>query len=287
MPEEEKDVFLFSVDVEDVRSQVHGGDAFRAKVPDMIERYLLFLRTRNMKATFFVVGEVARAYPDMIKSLVDDGHEIGCHGNRHLPLIQFDKSSFQDDIEKNLEHLYKTGAKDVSGFRAPVFSLTEKTIWAYEVLKELGFSYSSSVLPAKSPLFGWPDFGLNFRPVASIWEMPVSLLPFGRFTIPFAGGVYFRALPCFLLKYFFRQHFEEKRPIVGYFHPYDIDTEQERFMHPGIGNNHFFNFLMYYNRGTLLKKLDKLLDTKIQIIPYIDYVNMKLSCQSSNSSFRA
>ena len=89
----------------------------------------------------------------------------------------------------------RAGAKDVRGFRAPIFSLTAATAWAYPVLRELGFSYSSSVLPAKNPFYGWPGFGPEPRLMEGIWELPMSVARFGPYVVPPAGGVYFRVLP--------------------------------------------------------------------------------------------
>lgn len=271
MAGDKTNIYLFSIDVEDVRFMIPNGSTLEAKVPQMTEQYLQFLRNRKMKVTFFVVGDVAREYPSLIQSILHDGHEVGCHGNRHIPLTQQDRAGFREDLKENLEHLRAAGATKVVGYRAPVFSLTEKTKWVYEVLAELGFRYSSSVLPAKNPLFGWAGFGREIKLFGGVWEFPVSLMSLKSFSIPFAGGVYFRILPYFILKRIFEKYFAQKRPIIGYFHPYDIDAMQERFMYPGINESKYYNYLMYYNRKSVFPKLEKLLDLGAQLIPYIDF----------------
>src|SRR5687768_16849238 len=107
--------------------------------------YLDWLKKNNSFGTFFTVGAVAEKYPDLIKTIISSGHEVGCHTHTHIPLDQQTPDSFRKDLEKNIEALIRSGANSVKGFRAPVFSLTEKTQWAYDVLTECGISYSSSV----------------------------------------------------------------------------------------------------------------------------------------------
>ncbi len=159
------------------------------------------------------------------------------------------------------------------GFRAPVFSLTEKTKWAFKILSDLGFLYSSSVLPAKNPLYGWESFGMWPQIINDqILEVPMTLDRIGPLNIPFAGGIYFRVLPEFIIRKKFLKISKKHLPVLGYFHPYDIDVEQERFMHPGIKNNQVYNFLMYYNRHNVLKRLDKIINEGFTIIPYQDYI---------------
>lgn len=263
--------YLFSIDLEDVRDFMKDGQQYAERVPAMTRRYLAFLRQRNSRCTFFVVGDVARKYPDLIRSIVNDGHEIACHSNKHITLENLDEHTFHADLEENIQHLQNAGAKNIKGFRAPVLSLTNKTQWAYKVLSKLGFIYSSSVLPAHNPLYGWPEFGQRPKTIDGVLELPMTLSS-SLYPLPFAGGTYFRALPLwYTLNAFKRQH-RKGDAILGYFHPYDIDTEQERFMHPGIHNNRFFNALMYYNRHTVFSKLESILKRGWKITPYSDFI---------------
>ncbi len=237
----------------------------------MTEKFLEYLRRHNKKVTFFTVGEIARNYPSLIQDISSEGHEIACHTDQHDPIEVLGPTKFADDLKRCVEALTNAGAKSVDGFRAPYFSLTPKTPWAHKVLNECGFRYSSSVLPSSSPLYGWPNFGEQPRIIEGVLELPMTLLRLASSAVPLGGGVYFRALPKVLLLLAARQMGRSRRDILGYFHPYDIDTEQEKFMHPNINDSRFFNFLMYYGRASVFDKLDKLFDSDFEIITYREY----------------
>ncbi len=277
--------FLFSVDLEDVRNWMPDGKRYAERVPAMTERYLRLLDDHKMKTTFFIVGDVAQEYPGLIKTIVDEGHEVACHSNRHVPLERHTKDSFKKDLEENIRHLTHAGVKNICGFRAPIFSLTKNTAWAYEILIELGFIYSSSVLPSKSPLYGWPEFGRDFKCVGNkIWELPITLFPFKFFSFPCAGGMYFRGLPLWVTRLAFNYYWRKNLPVLSYFHPYDIDAEQERFMHPGIRGNRFYNWMMYWNRQTVLAKVEAIIEEGGKIVPYSDYVKENLTDRPSQAT---
>lgn len=263
--------FLFSVDLEDVRSFIDNGSRYAERVPAMTRKILDFLEAHGSRTTFFVVGDVVRRYPELVREIADRGHEIACHSDAHIQLDKLDATALEQDLDKCLTALSHAGVKQVLGFRAPTFSLTEKTQWAYEVLRKLGFTYSSSVLPAKNPLYGWAKFGQAPRRMEGLWEVPVSLLEFGPTAIPFAGGIYLRVLPSLMIRGALWRRKKSGLCTVGYIHPYDIDQEQERFVHPLI-TNALYHHLMYYNRGSVFGKLDAILATGTKIERYADYV---------------
>lgn len=264
---------LLSVDLEDVRDWVKDGSHYREGVPENTRSYLEQFRRWGVKATFFVVGAVARRYPWLIGEIVDAGHELACHGDVHLQLDKLSPQEFRVDMQRNLAALENAGGKDIKGFRAPTFSLTAKTAWAHGVLADLGFTYSSSVLPADNPLYGWPEFGKEARKVAGgLWELPVTLHTLPGLSVPIAGGVYFRVLPFFLTEWAVGKSCAQGQPVITYFHPYDIDTRQERFMHPDLGNKKYLNMLMYIGRGKVLGRLD-ILHRKYPFQAYQEYVN--------------
>jgi polysaccharide deacetylase family protein (PEP-CTERM system associated) len=269
--------FLFSVDLEDVRSLVPGGERFRDGVPPSVERYLDLLAAFDARCTFFTVGDVARRHPALLRELRSRGHELACHSSDHRTLDRHDPASFRADVLRNVDDLRAAGADRILGFRAPTLSLTGETAWAWEVLGELGFSYSSSVLPARNPLFGWPDFGRHPVHVeGGLWEIPVSLSGLRLLDVPFAAGVYFRVLPFALVRSLFRRHVDGGRAVVGYFHPYDVDAEQERFLHPGLGGSRFYNWLMYRNRRAVIPRLRRLLAEGAPVLTYAAYVEEHL-----------
>ncbi|MEA3010080.1 MAG: peptidoglycan-N-acetylglucosamine deacetylase [Sphingomonadales bacterium] len=246
--------YLFSVDVEDPRLDLPDGDRFPARVPALVDTYLDFLRRHEAKGSFFVVGEVARRHPEMIARIAAEGHELGCHSDSHVPLDRLGQARFRDDLLRNLEALDRAGAGAIKGYRAPCFSMTAQTGWAYEALAELGFAYSSSVLPARSPLYGQPGFGARPRLIEDVVELPVTLLPFRWLKVP-VGGLYFRVLPRFVLRRALARRRRAGETVASYHHPYDIDTEQA-FTHAGFRRWGAFDLLMRANRGSVLPRLE-------------------------------
>lgn len=269
-----KNIFLFSVDLEDVRLRMNDGGKYKPRVETLVERYFEFLNKHNAKATFFTVGDIPKEYPGLIKTIAAEGHEIACHSNKHIPVTEQTSAEFKIDLLQNIENLTNAGASDIIGYRAPVYSITEKTPWAFDVLSELGFKYSSSVLPAKNPLYGWEDFGETPRKIKNeLWEIPVSIRGGNFLNVPFSGGVYFRVLPMMLIKKAFKKHFSTGLAVTSYFHPYDIDAEQELFMHPGINDSRFYNRLMYHNRKNVFSRLETIMEiNKCKIITYKNYL---------------
>lgn len=269
-----KNIFLFSIDLEDVRQSVINGHNYKDRVVVNTLQYLEWLEKNNYTCTFFIVGTIAEKYPDLIKEIIKRKHEIACHSYSHTPLDKQNVDSFKKDLEQNINALIKSGANQIKGFRAPVFSLTKKTAWAHDVISDCGLTYSSSVLPADNPLYGWKEFGTEARKINdNLLEIPITLDKFGPLNIPFAGGVYFRCLPFFLIKSSFKKFFYNNHPVLSYFHPYDLDIEQEKFMHAGINNSRVYNFLMYYNRANLLNRMNKILKLDVEIMTYDKYIN--------------
>jgi polysaccharide deacetylase family protein (PEP-CTERM system associated) len=258
--------YLFSVDVEDPRLDLPDGDKLPPRVPALIDLYLDFLRRHRSKASFFVVGEVARRHPEIVGRIAAEGHELGCHSDSHIPLDRLGQARFRDDLLRNLEALDRAGAGTIGGYRAPCFSMTEETGWSYEALARLGFTYSSSVLPARSPLYGQACFGTGPRLIEGIVELPVSLLPFRILKVPI-GGLYFRVLPKFVLRRALAVRSRRGDAVASYHHPYDIDTEQS-FTHAGFRRWGAFDLLMRANRGAVLPRLEMAASLGFAFEPY-------------------
>jgi len=269
--------FLFSIDLEDIRQLVPGGEGLRDRVEATTEVFLQFLARHAARCTFFTTGDVARRYPSLLRRIAEGGHEVGCHSDLHVPLDRQDPQSLRADIERCLEAYAGAGVDRVVGFRAPIGSLTAETRWAYGVLRELGFHYSASVLAARNPLYGWPDFGPDVPTrMEGLWELPVSLSHLPGLRIPFAGGVYFRILPYRAIAGLFRRRLATGRPVIGYLHPYDLDGEQEWFMYPEIGESRLYNRLMHHGRERVIPRLEKLMQLGAPILPYAEYVRQSL-----------
>jgi peptidoglycan-N-acetylglucosamine deacetylase len=267
-----KKPYLFSVDLEDLRFGMPDGLSYKERVPANVHQYFDWLNRHGFKCTFFVVGDVAAAYPSLIEEIAGEGHEIACHLHLHVNLDALTPETFKAGLEANRAAIMRAAPVEVTGFRAPNFSLIPSTAWAYDVLSELGFSYSSSVLPARNPLYGWADFGGRPRKVRDIVEIPMTVERFGPLKIPIAGGVYFRALPEIFIRRSVRKYLKTDIPLLGYFHPYDIDLEQEHFMHPEINDSRFYNFLMYYNRKNVFRRLDAIIKMGFTVCRYAEYV---------------
>lgn len=271
---------LLGIDLEDVRDWVEDGFSYREAVPANTRRYLDQFAAWGVKATFFVVGEAARRYPRLIAEIAAAGHEIACHGDKHLQLDKLSPQRFKEDLRNNVLALQDAGGKAVHGFRAPTFSLTEKTAWAHDVLAEEGFIYSSSVLPARNPLYGWPEFGRAARELRKgFWELPITLQNTLGLATPVAGGVYFRVLPFLLTKWAISRTIKAGQPVLTYFHPYDIDTQQERFMHPDLGGKKHLNLLMYIGRDKVFSRLNALRGR----FPFLSYREYVVNCLAADA----
>lgn len=247
------------------------GSQYAERVPQITHKILDWLDRKHVKITFFTVGDIAENYPELIQEIKHRGHEIACHSYRHITLDKQSPEVFQKDLESNIKALIDAGAEAPTGYRAPVFSLTEDRAWVYSILKQSGITYSSSVLPAQNPLFGWLGFGENAKDIEGVLEIPMSVGTFLGKTVPFGGGVYFRVLPFGWIKRQFRMFETKGAPINSYMHPYDFDTEQEHFMHPGINNSKFYNHLMYRGRKKTFSRLD-VFAKEYTIIPFQQYV---------------
>jgi hypothetical protein len=263
----DSETLLFSVDLEDNRQQAPNPEVTPDRVVPATEKLIALLDTHGVHTTFFVVGACARVHAPLIRRLAEAGHELACHSDAHIPLDRHSQKSFRESVLRNIDALTSAGAPEPRGFRAPQLSLIAETRWAWEVLESLGFTYSSSVLPAKNPLYGYPGFGMQPRQVAkSLWEIPITV---GQkpFAFPFASGIYFRLLPMPALRLL---HARAKQPLVCYVHPYDADPDQRVFQ---MTPKKVWNALLFVRRSQTLPRLDWLMKKRSQVQPYIDYVS--------------
>jgi polysaccharide deacetylase family protein (PEP-CTERM system associated) len=243
----------FTLDLEDHRE--HGDDDVR--YPRLTREVLEFLDAREARGTFFVVGEVAAAVPELVREIAARGHELALHGWRHVPLTELDPATFRADVTRGKELLEELGGVAVRGFRAPTFSLVPESRWAVDVLGDAGFTYSSSVLPAASPLFGDPTLPTTpFRWPNGLLELPCPVVRGGRWGLPYLGGVYLRALP--------RATSAGARAVVGrkqllwiYCHPYDFDPDEPFWIVPDAGR--IGSRLLWYNRRRTFAKVERIL----------------------------
>lgn len=225
---------------------------------DANTRRLLDVFARNdIKSTFFVLGWVAERYPELIKEIHSQGHEIASHGYSHKRAYRQTRDEFVADVSRSKNHLEDLIGDKLIGYRAPSFSIGYDNEWAFEVLAELGFKYSSSTYPVKHDLYGtpdWPRFAYE-RP-EKIIEIPIPTLKVLGKQVPIGGGGYFRLYPYKLTQKLIKRYLhQEKQPYSFYFHPWEIDAEQPRLKNAPLKSR----FRHYINLDKTESKLERLL----------------------------
>jgi len=192
----------------------------------------------GVKATFFTLGWVAERYPALIRRIAAAGHELASHGHDHRRVFTMTPQAFRDDLARARAAIEAAGGVRISGYRAPSFSIDQRTPWAHRILAEEGYAYSSSVAPLAHDHYGWlgaPRFA--FRPLADhpLVELPVTTVRVAGRTLAAGGGGFFRLLPyafsCWAIA---RVNAAEGRPAVFYFHPWEIDPGQPRVARPPL-----------------------------------------------------
>jgi polysaccharide deacetylase family protein (PEP-CTERM system associated) len=213
------------------------GYGLRGMAAPPIERAVatILSATDGRRGTIFVVGELARERPELVRMCVEGGHEIALHGHRHVPIDELGERGFRDDLRRGRAAVEDVAGHSVIGYRAPLFSLTRMTPWAPAALAEEGFVYSSSVLPARSPIRGLPGAPHGpFRWRNGIVELPCPVGGTSHWLLPYLGGVYLRYLPIRLVRRWARLA-HPREALWLYCHPYDADRTGRRLDLPHAG----------------------------------------------------
>lgn len=207
-------------------------DHLEHRVEHNTNRILDWFAEADVKATFFTLGWVAERYPNIVKRLVAEGHELACHGYGHQRVTELTPEQFRADIAKAKKILEDIGGKRVKGYRAPTYSIGKSNLWALDILLEEGFQYSSSIYPVKHDLYGVPDASrFMYSPLANqdFKEIPITTLKIGNKNWPCGGGGFFRFYPYAVSKWALQQvNHKDQQPGIFYFHPWEIDPEQPR-----------------------------------------------------------
>ncbi len=232
--------------------------------------------TKNIRGTFFVLGWIAERYPDLVKEIHSRGHEVACHGYAHQLIFKQDSVTFRDDVKKAKNILENITGTKVLGYRAPTYTITKRTMWALDVLHELGFKYDSSIFPISHDVYGYPgsprfpyivlmNGGTSYEFVAKgnypleekhIFEFPISTYSILNKNIPVGGGGYFRLFPYMITRTLLKRiNNKEAKPFVFYLHPWEID--------PGIPKmdkaGRLSKFRTYVNLDKTLGRLGRLI----------------------------
>jgi len=228
-----------------------------------IDKIIEFLGKHETYATFFMVGEILENFPDILDKILDNGHEIGFHTMYHSRL---DSENFQEKFSKELDDFAKLTNNKSKGFRAPTFSLNEKSSWVIDTLEKYDYVYDSSIVPAKTNLYGTPNAPKkpykitsnsldSDNPHGKIIEFPLMITKFLGKTIPVGGGFYLRTLPFGTTKKALRSYSQENIPGVFYIHSWELTPE---YM-PKIKLSTKNNFITYHNLNKVLERMDILL----------------------------
>ena len=223
-----------------------------------VDKTLELFAAAEVKATFFILGWVARHHPEVVKSIAAGGHEIASHGFEHFRVWTQTPAEFLTDVSDTRKALEDLAGTAVIGYRAPSFSIDSKSLWAYDVLSEAGYRYSSSIYPIHHDHYGLPAAPRHPFRVSNggILEIPLSTVPFGGRNWPCAGGGYFRLLPLIYSRWALRRISQtERKPANFYFHPWELDPDQPRVS--GIPTR--ARFRHYVNLGRFEQRLQRIL----------------------------
>ncbi|MBN1493561.1 MAG: DUF3473 domain-containing protein [Candidatus Omnitrophica bacterium] len=227
---------------------------FDSRLTVGLMRILRILDDHNAKATFFVLGCVAEKRPDVIRHIAERGHEIASHGYGHELVYKQTQEEYKKDVERSLQILGTLAQKKIRSYRAPCFSISRKTMWAYDVIKELGIEFDSSLFPMHHDHYGLPSkerypYVIKTQK-GQLQEIPISTAEVLGKRIPFAGGGYFRMLPLWVIKKCMQQVNAAEQVVNMYFHPWEFDPEQ-----PRITTNALAAFRHYINLDKTESKL--------------------------------
>lgn len=229
---------------------------FESRIHENVDRILELLNRKSQKSTCFCLGWIAEKYPEVIKKIHREGHEIGSHSYMHQLIFEQNTKEFKNDVADSIHLLEDLVGTKVESFRAPGFSLNSEVLWVFEILAELGIKYDSSIFPAKRSHGGITGFG-DATPYridlngGSIKEFPVNVKNLmGKDTV-FSGGGYFRFFPYTYIKKWSRQ----SDYVMTYFHPRDFDASQPMIKDLSV----FRKFKCYYGLGHSFQKFEKYL----------------------------
>jgi polysaccharide deacetylase family protein (PEP-CTERM system associated) len=252
---------VVSVDVEDYfhaeamapvvqRSQ---WEKYTSRVEVNTRRLLDLFAAHQIRSTFFVVGWVAERFPALVREIAAAGHELACHSYWHRLIYKLDPKDFREDTQRAKEAIEQIAGVAIYGYRAPTYSIVASSLWALEILVELGFTYDSSIFPIHHDRYGIPSAPrAPFRiktPAGPLMEYPLTTFRVGNHSMPVAGGGYLRLLPQWYTRFGISRARREGLPIIAYVHPWEIDPDQPRL--PGTLTTrlrHYTNLSKTYAR---------------------------------------
>ena len=232
-----------------------------SRVEANTRRLLALFEQHNIKITFFILGWVAERYPLLVRDIQAAGHEIASHGYSHQLIYRQTPEVFRAETAKSKQILEDISQSPITGYRAASYSITRKSLWALDILAELGFTWDSSIFPTRHDNYGIPGspeepYRITTHSGASLVEFPLTTAKVLGQAVPAAGGGYFRQYPYALSRWLFnRASDNQAKPQIFYLHPWEIDPDQ-----PRIANASWFsNFRHYTNLKRCLPRLERMI----------------------------
>jgi polysaccharide deacetylase family protein (PEP-CTERM system associated) len=232
---------VFSVDVEDYFHAESFADivqrsqwqSYESRVEANTRRLLDLCSEKQVEATFFVLGWVAERFPALVREIATRGHELACHSYWHRLIYKLDPKEFREDTSRAKQTIEQAAGVQVYGYRAPTYSIVTSSLWATEILAELGFTYDSSIFPIQHDRYGIPSaprFPFHMDTASGrLLEYPIAtFLLWGSKRLPFGGGGYLRLLPWWYNQLGLRRAEAEGLPVISYTHPWEVDPQQPR-----------------------------------------------------------
>ena len=219
---------------------------FEDRIVPAGRRLLDVLGQAGVKATFFVLGKVAERHPEIVREIEAAGHEVGTHGYAHTLIYTQTPEVFREELKRAIGAVEQVTGKKVLGHRAPFFSITKKSLWALDILGELGVEYDTSIFPVMNYRYGIEDAPRWPHEIeaagTTLKEFPISTWRILGKNVPIAGGAYFRIFPYMITRAGFNAINRSGRPAVFYLHPWELDPAHPRIDLPRrIAATHYFN----------------------------------------------
>lgn len=259
---------VVSVDVEDYfhaeifsdAVQRSDWDRFPTRVESNTKRLLELFSRCNVQATFFIVGWVAEKFPHLVREIAALGHELACHSYWHRLIYRLKPEDFREDTHRAKSIIEQVAGQPIYGYRAPTYSIVDASLWALDVLVELGFTYDSSIYPIRHDRYGMPGAPrapFRIRTASgSLIEYPLTTFRFAGHRFPVGGGGYLRLLPTWYTSMGIKRAHNDGLPIITYIHPWEIDPEQPRLPIKFSSTlRHYLNLSRTYDRlAAMLRK---------------------------------
>lgn len=253
-----------SVDLEDfyIRSPFEEWDGFESRILEPTNFILEIFEKYKITATFFTLGYIAKRHPELIEKIISKGHEVSSHSFAHKEVKNMTKKEFEDDLVKSLSTIKTITGEEPLGFRAPRFSITKESFWAFDIMRKY-LKYDSSIFPVDHIQYGIPNAPRTVYKMSSInplnedensdfFELPMATLPItGVGKIPIAGGFWLRLLPIYLIKFGIKKMNKNNSVATFYIHPHDLDVKK-----PKISG---YPWHLYWNLSGARKKFEHII----------------------------